>query len=108
MTDNLEGKVTLRSALAESRNIPAVKVLASYGVAKMVQRGKKWELPPGTILHNMDLSLTLGGGAVKAIDLAKVYSTIANGGKRPDFIPILQVKDYKGKVLEKNLRNIHK
>ena len=48
------------------------------------------------------LSLTLGGGAVTALDLSRVYATLANGGKRPDLMPILQVKDYKGTVLEKN------
>jgi membrane carboxypeptidase/penicillin-binding protein PbpC len=48
------------------------------------------------------LSLTLGGGAVTALDLSRVYSTLANYGKVPDIMPILQVKDYKGKVLEKN------
>ena len=51
---------------------------------------------------NYGLSLTLGGGAVTALDLSKVYSTIADSGKRPDLLPILQVKDYKGRVLEKN------
>jgi membrane peptidoglycan carboxypeptidase len=35
--------------------------------------------------------------------LARVYSTLANSGKRPELLPILLVKDYKGKVLEKNL-----
>jgi len=48
------------------------------------------------------LSLTLGGGAVTALDLSKAYSVVANNGKRPDLMPILLVKDYKGKVLEKN------
>ncbi len=94
------GKITLRSALAESRNIPAVKVLASYGVAKMVEEGKEMGITTWEDSSNYGLSLTLGGGAVKAIDLAKVYATIANFGKKPELLPILQVKDYKGKVLQ--------
>jgi 1A family penicillin-binding protein len=93
------GKITLRSALAQSRNIPAVKVLASYGVTKMVEEGKNLGITTWNDPSNYGLSLTLGGGAVRAIDLAKVYSTIANYGERPEFTPILEIKDYKGKVM---------
>lgn len=96
------GNLTLRSALAESRNIPAVKVLASYGVAKMIDMGKAmgittWENP-----SNYGLSLTLGGGEIKLIDLARVYATVANYGHRPEIVSILKISDKKGRVLEKN------
>lgn len=37
-----KGKITVRQALAQSRNIPAVKILASYGVGKMIDLGQKW------------------------------------------------------------------
>jgi 1A family penicillin-binding protein len=97
-----KGPIPLRSALAQSRNIPAVKVLASYGVAKMITEGQKMGITTWTDPSNYGLSLTLGGGAVTALDLSKVYSTIADYGKRPDLLPILSVKDYKGRVLEKN------
>lgn len=96
------GKITIRSALAQSRNIPAVKILASYGVDNMVQEGRDlgittWEDPA-----NFGLSLTLGGGAVKMADMTKVYSALANGGKTPSLLAILSVKDYQGRTLEKN------
>lgn len=96
------GNISLRNALAESRNIPAVKVLASYGVTKMIEQGQKmgittWENP-----SNYGLSLTLGGGAVRALELSKVYATLANSGKTPELMPILEVKNYKGEILEKN------
>ncbi len=94
------GKITLRNALAESRNIPAVKILASYGVDKMIEQGKSMGITTWDDPSQYGLSLTLGGGAVKMIDLAKVYATIANYGKRPELISILQVKDYKGKILK--------
>ncbi len=96
------GKTTLRNALAESRNIPAVKILASYGVDKMIEQGKNMGITTWDDSSQYGLSLTLGGGAVKMIDLAKVYATIANYGKRPELISILQVKDYKGKILKHN------
>jgi membrane peptidoglycan carboxypeptidase len=94
------GNLSLRSAFAESRNVPAVKVLASYGVANMIKLGKRmgittWENP-----NQYGLSLTLGGGEVKLIDLAQVYATVANYGERPDINPILKVTNYKNTILE--------
>lgn len=97
-----DGPVTLRSALAQSRNIPAVKVLATYGVGKMVDEGKKMGITTWDDPSKYGLSLTLGGGAVTAMDLSKVYATLANSGKTPNIMPILEVKNYKGQVLEKN------
>lgn len=96
------GNVTLRSALAQSRNIPAIKILASYGVDKMIAQGKEMGITTWNDPNKYGLALTLGGGAVTGLDLGKVYSTLANYGQRPDIMPILQVKDYKGKILEKN------
>ena len=96
------GPVSLRTALAESRNIPAVKVLASYGVAKMIEEGEKMGITTWTDTANYGLSLTLGGGAVTGLELSKVYATLANFGKTPSLMPILEVKDYKGRVLEKS------
>lgn len=95
-----KGKIPLRVAFAESRNIPAVKVLASYGVAKMVDLGQKMGITTWDNPSRFGLSLTLGGGEVKLLDLARVYATVANYGKRPEITAILQVKDYKGRVLQ--------
>jgi len=94
------GRITLRSALAESRNIPAVKVLASYGVSKMLELGQKMGITTWNDPSNYGLSLTLGGGDVKLIDLAQAYLTIADYGKKPEITPVLEIKNYKGKVLE--------
>jgi len=96
------GRISLRSALAESRNIPAVKVLASYGVSKMLEMGQKMGITTWNDPSRFGLSLTLGGGEVKLIDLAKVYATLANYGRRPEFTAILRVTNYKNRVLEEN------
>jgi penicillin-binding protein 1C len=97
-----KGNVTLRNALAQSRNIPAVKILASYGVPKMVEQGQKMGIKSWDNPAKFGLSLTLGGGAVTALDMARVYSTFANYGETPELIPILSVKNYKGRLLESN------
>jgi len=96
------GKITLRNALAESRNIPAVKVLESYGVANMIEQGKKMGITTWSDPSYYGLSLTLGGGEVKLIELSQAYATIANYGRRPDIQAIGKVTTYEGKVLEEN------
>lgn len=96
------GKISLRSALAESRNVPAVKVLASYGVSQMLEMGQKMGITTWGDVSRFGLSLTLGGGDIKLIDLAKAYATLANYGRRPEFVSLLKVTNYKDRILEKS------
>ena len=94
------GNITLRSALAESRNIPAVKVLASYGVNNMIEMGSQMGITSWKSDADYGLSLTLGGGEVRLLDLATVYATLANFGRRPEISYTLKITDYQGKNLE--------
>ena len=96
---NYRGNLTLRSAFAESRNIPAVRVLSSYGVDKMIDLGKKMGITTWQDPKNYGLSLTLGGGEVKLLDLAQVYATLANYGSRPEINPVLKIIDSQGNSL---------
>jgi len=104
--NRFHGNVPLRIALASSYNVPAVKVLAALGVEKMIVRGREIGITTWDDLSRFGLSLTLGGGEVKMVDLAVAYGVLANMGKRVDLNPILEVKNYKGEVLEKSeIRN---
>lgn len=94
------GNVPLRVALGSSLNVPAVKVLASYGVEKMIEQGKKMGITTWNQPGRFGLSLTLGGGEIKMTDMAIMYGILANYGKRVELNPILRVKDSTGKVLE--------
>ncbi len=96
------GKISLRSALAESRNIPAVKVLASYGVGNMVSLGQKLGIASWQNPTDYGLSLTLGGGDVLLTELAQVYATIANQGMRADIHAIQTIKGSGGKIIYEN------
>jgi 1A family penicillin-binding protein len=93
------GNIRLRDALAESRNIPAVKLLASYGVQNMIELGQKMGITTWNQENTYGLSLTLGGGATKLIDLTRVFATVADYGNRPPIISITKVTDYKGNNL---------
>jgi len=99
---NYRGKITLRSAFAESRNIPAVKVLASYGVSNMVDMGQKMGITSWNEPNRYGLSLTLGGADVTLLDLAKVYATVADYGVNRDYSSILRVTNSSGRIMAEN------
>jgi len=95
------GNVPLRVALASSYNVPAVKVLSAFGVDRMIEQGQKMGITTWDDPSRFGLSLTLGGGEVKMTDMSVVYGTLANLGKRVNLNPILEIKNYKGQILEK-------
>ena len=94
-----KGKITVRQALAQSRNIPAVKILASIGVNKMIDLGQKMGITTWDDRSRFGLSLTLGGGETKLIDMAGVYSVIANNGIKNNIKSISEIRNYGGKIL---------
>lgn len=94
------GRVTIKQALAMSLNIPAVKVLASYGADKMREMGIQMGIKSWKNLKAYGLSLTLGGAEVKMTELATAYGTLANMGKRKDLVSIEKIVDTKGKILD--------
>ena len=100
-----KGKITIRQALAQSRNIPAVKILASLGVNNMIDLGQKMGITTWQDRSRFGLSLTLGGGETKLIDLATVYSVIANQGIKNNPLEILEVKNNNGKVIKSVVEN---
>ncbi len=96
---NFHGRIPLRVALASSYNIPAVKVLSSIGVSKMIAQGKLMGIESWTDENRYGLSLTLGGGEVTMLDMAKVYGTLANNGVRKNLAPILKITNWRGEDL---------
>lgn len=94
------GRIPLRYALANSYNVPAVKVLDRIGVSRMVQYGKKMGIKSWDDSSRFGLSLTLGAGEVTLLDMSTVFGTLANKGARVDLNPILEVRDFDGKILE--------
>jgi membrane peptidoglycan carboxypeptidase len=91
--------VSLRTAFASSYNVPAVKTLASLGVDKMIELGRQMGITTWTRPKTYGLSLTLGAGEVRMTDMAVVYGTVANLGKRIDLQPIIEVKNSDGNIL---------
>ncbi len=96
------GLVTLRTALASSFNIPAVKTLAEVGISNMIDKGEQMGITTWKDRKRFGLSLTLGSGEVLMVDLAQVYGTFANYGETVPLNSLLEVKNAKGEVLYHN------
>lgn len=94
------GRVTVRQALANSFNIPAVKLLNTVGIDAFVDMGKKLGIHNLEEADNYGLSVTLGSAEVTMLDMTTAYATLANGGSRVDLNPILKITDAKGSVIE--------
>ena len=95
------GPVTMRESLASSLNIPAVKMLKLNTVETMAATAAAMGISTFNEPERYGLSLTLGGGEVTMLDMSTAFGVFANRGYRVDLNPILEVKDNKGKVLEK-------
>ncbi|MDO8638175.1 MAG: penicillin-binding protein 1C [Candidatus Daviesbacteria bacterium] len=96
------GPVTVRIALGSSYNVPAVKTLATVGLPKMLQTAKEMGITTLNKPEDYGLSLTLGGGGVKLLEMMSVYGTLASGGIKYHPESILKVTDSEGNILEEN------
>lgn len=94
------GPVTLRQALGSSLNIPSVKILYLAGINESLQRAKEMGINFLGNTKDFGLSLVLGGGDVRPLDLVSAYGIFANDGiyNQPNFI--LKVEDSEGKIIE--------
>ncbi|MBI2310161.1 transglycosylase domain-containing protein [Candidatus Collierbacteria bacterium] len=93
------GPIPIRTALASSYNVPAVKVLSTIGVNIMIDQGEAMGINTWGDRKRFGLSLTLGGGEITMADMAEAYGTIANYGVYVPLNPILKVENSQGKVL---------
>lgn len=94
-----KGPVTLRFSLANSLNIPAVKMLAKNGVENFVASSSAFLIDSLKDPKRYGLSLTLGGGEVTMIEMSQAFSAFANEGVPRKLTGILEVKDKNGKTL---------
>jgi 1A family penicillin-binding protein len=113
--DKFPGPMTVRDALAQSRNIPAIEALQFVGVPGMLATAHSFGINDLRDPERYGLSVTLGGGEVKLLDLTYAYSVFADGGQQIgspvasdahtpgyrqfDPVSILKVTNSAGKVL---------
>jgi len=93
------GAITLRYALEESRNIPAIKMMDTLGPKNVLEYAKRFgfeeDFPPY-------LPIALGAGDATLIDITSAYTTFPNQGVRMKPFMVQSVKDRDGNLLEDN------
>ncbi len=98
--ETFRGPVNLRTALAQSINIPAVKTLYIAGIDNMLALVKDFGITTLTERSRYGLSLVLGGGEIILKELVGAYSVFAQEGVRHDQAMIISVTDSKGELIE--------
>lgn len=98
--NTFRGPMTFETALAQSINIPAVKVLYLVGVPSAINLAKSFGLTALGDPNQYGLTLVLGGGEVRLLDLTSAYAVFANDGVRNTPTGILEVSDSRGTILE--------
>ncbi len=93
------GWVSLRTALANSYNVPAVKLLSKLGPTNLAHFAQRMGITTWNDPARWGLSLTLGSNEVRMVDMAVAYGVLANYGQRQDLKPITRIYNYQGKEI---------
>src|ERR1700731_1777770 len=101
--EKFEGIITLRRALAQSRNIPALKLASKVGIKTVIDYAERFgitaRLPPY-------LPVALGSAEITLIEQTSAYSVFPNDGVRVTPRYITKVTDYEGRVLEEDFPDV--
>jgi penicillin-binding protein 1A len=101
--EKFEGIITLRRALAQSRNIPALKLANKVGIKSVIDYAERFgitaKLPPY-------LPVALGSAEITLIEQTSAYSVFPNDGVRVTPRYITKVTDYEGRVLEEDYPDV--
>jgi penicillin-binding protein 1A len=98
-----EGTIGIRRAFADSRNVPAVKILAKLGVSNLVPYVRRFGI---TSKIEPVLPIALGAADVTLMEMVSAYSTFPNDGVRVVPQMIRRVTDYEGNSLEENFAEL--
>ena len=98
--EKFRGPITFKEALAQSINVPAVKVLYLAGIRDTIQLAKNLGITSLTDPTRYGLSLVLGGGEVTLLEETSAYGVFAQEGIRNAHTPILSIVSNTGEILE--------
>lgn len=98
-TGEFMGPVTVRQALGNSLNIPAVKAIETIDVPTFMEQARAMGITSFTDPSRYGPSLALGGGEVRMIDMAQAFAVLANQGVKVPLTPILKVENFRGEIM---------
>ncbi|OGI29658.1 MAG: hypothetical protein A2288_00890 [Candidatus Moranbacteria bacterium RIFOXYA12_FULL_44_15] len=96
------GLVTMRSALSMSLNIPAVKTLSLAGVNETIELAERLGITTLQDRGRFGLSLVLGGGDVKLLEMTGAFGVFANDGKKATLSAVAKIVDSGGQTVFEN------
>ncbi|HAT73823.1 MAG: Glycosyl transferase family 51 [Candidatus Moranbacteria bacterium GW2011_GWF2_36_839] len=95
---NFSGLVSMRQALSSSLNIPAVKTLYLAGINETIDLAESLGISTLENRSRFGLSLVLGGGEVKLLEMTSAFSVFANDGEKNQLKVIQKITDQKGNI----------
>ncbi len=95
--DRFEGRITLLHAIAESRNVPAVKLLSHVGVDNVIKLCRKFGITSRLV---PDLPLALGASDLTLLEHVSGFTTFPDDGLHITAHAVSRVTDYDGRVLD--------
>ena len=101
--EKFEGTITLRRALAQSRNIPALKLADSLGIKTVIDYAHRFGITSNLRPY---LPVALGAAEVTPLEQTSAFSVFPNDGVRMTPRYITKVTDYQGRVLEEDFPDV--
>ncbi len=97
---SFRGPMTMRDALAQSVNVPAVKALYLAGIENTGQLVENMGIKDLEDVAQYGLTLVLGGGEVSLLDMTQAYGVFANQGEKVEETAILEITDRRGNIIK--------
>ena len=101
--EKFEGIITLRRALAQSRNIPALKLASKVGIRSVIDYAERFGITSKMPAY---LPVALGSAEITLMEQTAAYSVFPNDGVRVSPRYITRVTDYEGRVLEEDFPEV--
>lgn len=98
--ERFRGPVSFRQALAQSLNVPSVKVLYLAGIDETINTAQDMGIETLKNRSRYGLSLVLGGGEVKLLEMSAAFGVFANNGEKHPLTSVLKIEDGRGNIVE--------
>ncbi len=93
------GDISVRNALAQSLNIPAVKVIEKLGITDATETAQRMGITTITKDQDYGLSLALGAAEARPLDMTNAYAAFANSGNKYDTTTVQQIENKYGEII---------